>query len=224
MSRAFTAVETLVAVALLVMLSAAIIGFLSDVQSQRERLAQLSEERLAGALVIGSVENASRSAVVRASGGAGFVGDATTLAIAHRTLALDQPEPSIDALHPERSFELAWDDERRVLSVNGDPVTPRVERLIIRYHDRGAWRDRFDSAEANRLPSAVEIAMWFGEPAAPPAEPLETANADEAAGVTSSGAFDERPAADEQRRAWGEPDRRRIIAIPRLRHDEQEDR
>ena len=216
--RAFSAVETLVAIALLLLLSGALSAFLFDVHSQRERLSSLADERLAGALIIDALEDAARTAVAQ---GEGVAGGATSLTIAHRRAALDDPEPSPAALAGARALTLAWDETTGVLKMNGEPVTSRIERLSLRYHDDDGWVESFDSTSAGRLPAAIEIALWFGDveqPEDPTGDTLAPDDADFGEGFGLPTPDD--LASLEGPRDWREPDRLRIVPVTRLRHQE----
>ncbi|GAB4548231.1 MAG: hypothetical protein Tsb0013_08650 [Phycisphaerales bacterium] len=216
---AFTAVETLVAIALLLVLSAALTSFLYDVQDTRERLSILGDERLAGSLVIEAIEEAARFAVASGPGGAGVSGDRTTLRITSQRVDLDAAAPSAGMLAGRRTRTIAWDEEAGVLALDGEPLTDRVRRLVIRYHDDTAWRDRFDSRTAQGLPVAIEIAMWFGEPGTPGAVAdgiTEDIDLGEGFGLPTPRDL----ASLDGPTDWGEPDRRRVIAVPRLRPED----
>ena len=217
---AFTVVETLVAIALLILLSSAITAFLFDIQRTRDRLATLGDERLSGALIIDTLEESVRFAIAGSPSEAGISGDRTSLRITSRRLAIDSVSPEPSALRTSRSLDLQFDEEAGTLTLNGETLTDRVRRVVIRYHDDEQWADRFDTVQAGRLPAAIEIAMWFGE-----AEALDSDAFGLEAGIPDEADLGEgfglpTPsdiAAIEGPQPWGEPDRRRVIAVPRLR-------
>lgn len=215
-ARAFTVVETLIAIALLLMLSAALIAFLFDVQSTRERVSTLASERLAGALALDAMDEAARFAIARGEGGAGISGDRTSLRIATQSVDLDATEPEASSLGVARVRTLAWDEASGTMSLDDEEMTDRVRRLVIRYHDGDAWLDAFDSSQTGGLPVAIEIAIWFGE----------VEDQDDELGATlgdidlGEGFGLPTPADLASARgpvSWGEPDRRRVIAVPALR-------
>lgn len=91
------------------------------------------------------------------------------------------------------------------------PLGGSIAKVRFRYHDGEAWRDDFDSLALNRLPVAVEVAVWFELPdelresAEPPAD--EQASLDGAIAPRADfGAPDEE--------SLPPPDRVRVIAIP----------
>jgi hypothetical protein len=91
------------------------------------------------------------------------------------------------------------------------PLGGSIAKVRFRYHDGEAWRDDFDSLALNRLPVAVEVAVWFELPdelresAQPPAD--EQASLDGAIAPRADfGAPDEE--------SLPPPDRVRVIAIP----------
>ncbi len=217
--HAFTAIETLVAIVLLLLLSTALTGFLFDVQSSRERLSTMGEERLAGALVIDALEESARFCLVRGPEGAGVVGDRTSLRIASRRASIESASPNAEALRTSRDLEISWDEDSGVLSMDGEPITDRVMRAVLRYHDGSAWVDAYNSQVAGTLPAAIEIALWFGEPEATAADEFglpSDLDLGEGFGLPTPA---ELRALDGPVR-WGEPDRRRIVAIPRLRGED----
>lgn len=215
--RAFTVVETLVAILLLVILAAAVGAFLWDLQSQRERMETLGEQRLAGALVIDRLEEAARYAYAADGRGSGIAGDATSLRIAYRRTSVETASPESTDLDPRRAVSIAWDESSGTLTLDDEPITDRVRRLVFRYYHEGAWVDAFDSAQAGGLPAAIEVAMWFGE-----ALPSRDDRFMPEPVVLGAGVGMPTPAefgTSDEPREWGEPDRRRVIAIPRLRHE-----
>ncbi|MEM1423402.1 MAG: hypothetical protein AAGH64_05295 [Planctomycetota bacterium] len=216
--RAFTVIETLVAIGLLLMLSAALSAFLFDVQSTRERLSNMGDDRLAGTLIIDAIEEAARFAVVASGGRSGLTGDRSSLVIVSELVALDTATPDAAAIASPVTRSLEWDERTGVLTLDDEPLSASVARLVMRYHDDDAWRDSYDAMEEGRLPAAIDVAMWFGEPEqdATDAPSLESVDLGEGFGLPTPREI----AAFASDRAWGEPDRRRVVALPRLRPED----
>lgn len=218
--RAFTVIETLVAIGLLILLASALTAFLFDVQRQRDILARIGEERLAGALVIDTLEESVRHATASALSGPAFVGDETSLRITARSTVLATVEPEAEDLSGARTASIAWDEDTGTITIDDEPVTDRVRRLTLRYHDGDQWLDAYRSADTRALPAAIEVTLWFGE-----VESVEDAldlgpdfPADLGEGFGLPTPADLRALQPDT--VWGEPDRRRVIAITRLREDE----
>ena len=213
--RAFTVIETLIAIALLLMLSAALSAFLFDVQNTRERLSDLSDARLTGTLVIDAIEDAARFALVASDGRSGFAGDRTSLRMTAQLVAPDSAEPDATAVASPLARTIEWNERTGVLTLDDEPLSASVARLVIRYHDDDVWLDSYDAMSERRLPAAIEIAIWFGEVETDPddASSLDSLDLGEGFGLPTPSDL----AAFAPEREWGEPDRRRVIAIPRLR-------
>ncbi len=88
----------------------------------------------------------------------------------------------------------------------------------FRYHDGSGWRDSVDSLAADRLPVAVEVAVWF-DPwpgIRPPSEPGDSALRPQRLTFGAADAFDERAFARESDLELFDeptPDRIRVIAV-----------
>lgn len=104
-----------------------------------------------------------------------------------------------------------------------DVLSERIERLRLRYFDGGEWLDSFNSVEADALPVAVEVAVWFAplsrDRAVEPEVGEEWLEDEEGVGVlTEEDAFEEEfgefDGEVEDGRVYGEPDRLRVIVVP----------
>lgn len=192
MKRAFSLIEVLVALALLGLLSGSLAAFFSSLSSRSAWVGQRAERARAGDVAVERLAAALDGAVVGGAGdGAGVRGDGASVRVLTRA-----------SLGPGRSdlaaFTLAlrdgalvaeWADATTVHAISTEAFAG-VGALGVRYYDQGAWRDGFDSAQAGRLPAAVEVSLWFGE-AAP------------------AGEDDQEPGAPERR-----ADRRRVLSLP----------
>ena len=92
-------------------------------------------------------------------------------------------------------------------------------RLRFRYHDGNGWKDEFDSLDADQLPVAIEVMVWFNPwPGEEPMDVFEAPEESERLTFDDRGGFDEFDAAFETDIAEfaGEPlpDRIRVFLIP----------
>lgn len=210
----FTLIELLVGVGLFVLLALGMAAFSKDLARQRAILARVSEASRVGTVLIDGLERDLMMAVAGGGRlGSGVKGDAASIRILTCGVAVDAASAGSDLL--EVSYR--WDEgsgtlraaQRTVIGEAGSPVpdeviSSRVARLRFRYHTGMQWSDSYDTAEAGRLPAAVEVAIWFmgdGPRAASP--------------VPGPGAADEGlDTLPSERPELGEPDRVRIIAVP----------
>ncbi len=231
--RAFSLVEVLVALALLVFLAGATTTFLRDLQRGRRTLLDINADLQSGSLVMDRLERDIATCVTAHAGSGGVRGNATSITVLSRA-SMPNVADAGDALRDIQATSLAWNDQTGALAItrylpgasgsSTEEVSRRVERLRLRYHDGTDWRDTFDSATEKKLPVAVEVAIWFAPAGRPPV--LATPEFDEEpdAGLGAAGVpmtledLDAMPADDMglpiEDRVWGQPDRLRIIAVP----------
>ncbi len=183
-TRAFTLLETLLALALILVLCAAVFAFLLSLGERRKGIESAGERRHALLTVLSRMSADLAGAIAGdASLGAGVLGTGNSFRVLTRSVDLDAairgaPESGADLLACEYRFEDgAIVASRRAIGADGVPE-PRVERACdgvrlvrVRYYDGRSWSDAFDSAEAKRLPRAVEVRVWTGSAAAGRDEP-----------------------------------------------------
>lgn len=177
--RGFSLLEVLLAIALITALLGAMFAFLWDMLQVRERMLLETGRARGAALLIDAVERDLLTCVVGdAARGSGVQGDATTLSIMSRGV------PARLAGAGERGLVFADLERSRyrftgsglIEGLRGPVVRGDVDgfetmggpvgRLRFRYHDGSAWRDDFDSLAEDRLPIAIEVAIWYAvEPA-----------------------------------------------------------
>ncbi len=204
--RGLTLLEVLVAVALLVVLFGALFTFLYDTLAARARALEHTGRQLAAATLFERLERELPACLVGdRESGAGVAGDGASLKISSRGVAAalaergaSDPEVLGDLQRMEYRFdrESGRIEARHLAAGDGEggafaPLGGAVHLVRFRYHDGTAWRDSFDSLEADRLPLAVEVAIWFDGP---------------------GGSQDE--AAFERDSREPRPDRMRVIAVP----------
>ena len=241
--RALTLLEVLISIALIMTLLGAMFAFSWDMLGARGHIVEATAQRRAATILIERLERDLATCIVGDDAmGAGVSGDATTIRILTRSVPVRLAGEAATTTHAFRDLELAeyrFDEPGRVIQArraiagtNGGEqrhtfheLGGPVSRVRFRFHDGAAWRDSFDSLRANRLPAAVEVALWFNpwpgemleadEAAAEFAEetfaPAERMTFDEAAG------FDEHAFAESSDlEVYDEPrpDRLRVIVVP----------
>jgi len=176
-SRAFTLLETMLALALVVLLSGAVFSFLLSLGERRKGFEGESRQRRAMMTVLSRMNGDLSSAIAGDPAlGAGVSGSATSLRVLTRGVDLDaairgEARGESDLLACVYSFENgAITVSRRAVGAGGAPeagpapACDGVRRLRFRFYDGRGWADRFDSAGAGRLPRAVEVRVWQGAP------------------------------------------------------------
>ncbi|MHC4415609.1 MAG: hypothetical protein ACYS0G_10025 [Planctomycetota bacterium] len=237
--RAFSLLEVLIAIALVLALVGSMFAFLFDMLSSRARALDYGAKQLAATTLIERAEADLMSCLVGDSvSGSGVEGDQTRLRILTRGVPAPLAERGVEdpaVLGDLQVAEYRFNDETARIEARraavGDPdadassfapVGGQVHRIRFRYHDGTGWRESFDALAADRLPVAVEIAVWFDPPLfaeQAPEAPGAMGGSDLPERLTydASGGFDERTFAersdldlfDEPR-----PDRFRVIAVP----------
>jgi hypothetical protein len=176
--RAFSLLEVLVAIALMIALFGSMFAFMFDMLSARRRALEYAGMQRAAVTLIDRLESDLMSCVVGDRVyGAGVEGDNDSLRILTRGVAahlagqgMDDPEVFGDLQEVEYRFDegLGLIEARRVPAGDrgagdGDfaPLGGAVSKIRFRYHDSTIWRDSFDSLAHDGLPAAVEVAVWF---------------------------------------------------------------
>ncbi len=235
--RAFTLLEVMIAIGLVGALVGSLFAFFFDIISWRARSIDLASRQLAATTLIERVETDLMTCLAgERAFGAGIEGDTTRLRILSRGVAaslagrgVDDPAVFGDLQEAEYRFngELRRIEARRRVEGDGAGAEPAfaaiggtVHKVRFRFHDGTAWRDSFDSLSAGRLPTAVEVAVWFkpwpGDDAPPSGEEAEEAPFERLTFNAAAG-FDERAYAElSDLDLFDEPmpDRVRVIAVP----------
>ncbi len=228
----FSLLELLLAVAVVVALSASVYSFLFELIGRRARIVEVSDSVGGAAAVFDRLQADLTTAVAYAGGiGAGIDGASDRVRIVSRGV------PAVGGVGDAGGgggargdlvvSELEFDAESGELRgrawaglVEGGGefrvIASGVEAFRLRYHDGRGWRESFDSGSAGRLPAAVEVSMWFGEVE----QEEEGVEDDELIGIGGVEAeeFESalpvealEPVMEEEERA---PDRRRVIVVP----------
>lgn len=246
--HAFTLIEVLLALGLILILLAAMMGFLWELLDRRNTLTRGGRDIQSANAFIERVEADMLAGLAGDSGvGAGVQGTATTLRLLSRGVWL-AADPigqagggggSVSALAASdlQGTEYVFDERslrlqaRRFTYAGASPepslfeiVSDRIERVRFRYFDGKVWRDSFDTIKEEKLPVAIEVAVWFtslGNEVAPPPRagsaraPAASENASEGKQGTESD--DAGPATSLDGldvKVWGQPDRLRVIIVP----------
>ncbi len=231
----FTLLEVLIGIALLTALLGAMFAFLFHLLSARRRALDHVATQLAATTLIDRAEQDLMSSVVGDPfHGAGVEGDNSSLRVLTRGVAAylasrGAGDPA--ALGDLQIAEYRFDEGARQIEARRTPAGDRrgepeayaplggaVYKVRFRYHDTTAWRDTYDSLAEDRLPLAVEIAVWF-YPWPGAGETVDDDPPDRPQRLTfdASGAFDE---VEYARRSEAElfdeplPDRIRVILVP----------
>ncbi|MBL0926115.1 MAG: prepilin-type N-terminal cleavage/methylation domain-containing protein [Phycisphaerales bacterium] len=199
--RGFTLIEVLIALGLLLVLTAAVSVFLRDLEDRRRFLTERSTDAQTAALLFDSLDRELLGTFVAGRSGPGVAGDTSRLTVLTRGVM-----PAAAGASDVQRSEYRWDPAAASLAARrtdaagpaaGDMelLSTRVAKARFRYHDGVAWLDAFDSRSAGRLPVAIEVSLWFGTPGtavsedAPPDRQRTIAVADPAAdpGAGSAG-------------------------------------
>lgn len=189
----FTLAEVLVAIALLLVLLGSVLAFASNVSASRERLAAgMAREQGLRAFFDRLEADLNVCVASEAVHGSGVVGGADSLSLLARGVAvsplLAPDATTAAALRDLQRAEYRWDDGGRVLEARRGapdgsdewwPVLEGIARVRWRFHDGSRWSDSFESGAANRLPAAIEVAIWFTLPVddfATPSAAVESAS------------------------------------------------
>lgn len=230
--RGFTLLEVLISIALILALFGAMFGFLFDMLSTRSRVMELTAQQRAASLLIDRLEADLLTCLVGDSrNGAGVQGDEHSLRLLVRSTA---PGNEDDAAFSDlQRIEYRFDAASHSLTgsrgpARNDAIQPnsfgaRLYKVRFRYHDGQAWLNQFDSLQQDRLPVAVEVAVWFdpwpGDEWSDEGEQIAGAGPGGMERLTfdMGDTFDEREwamRADRDFRDDPIPDRVRVIAVP----------
>jgi prepilin-type N-terminal cleavage/methylation domain-containing protein len=235
--HAFTLIEVLVAIALVLALVGTMYGFLHDMLSARRRVIEHVWQETAASALIKQLDADLHTCIVGDSVfGSGVQGDSKHMRILMRGVAAhlagrgaDDPDVFGDLQLTEYRFDEA---NRRIEgrrapasdpAASPPPFAPlegAVYRVRFRYHDGEQWQRRFDSRASNRLPTAVEVAVWYrgesGENETASPGDLSDASTQEAQppqDVSAENETAQNAVAEDEDQSLPPPDRVRIIPI-----------
>lgn len=176
-ARAFTLIEVMLAMAIMIALSGSMFGFLWNMLERRDRLLGIAQDSQAATAVLERIETDIFGAIADdAKGAAGIIGKKTSLKILTRGVNLPR-QGGLDAaaLGDLQGAEYVFDEgagELRARRWGGqegaggsggafEVVSDRIERVQFRFFNGRRWAYRFDSSKSKNLPVAIEVAIWF---------------------------------------------------------------
>ena len=188
--RAFTIVETLTALALLVLLIGTIFYFMTTIAERRDRVVGLASSTRDVVAMLDQLEADLLTAVTAdPSEGTGISGDGASIRVVFRAVWL---RGALGADAPRDVQGASYTFDQASESVLGERWAPGVEagrnagagtdglsvalcrgvgKLGIRYFDGSTWAASFDSVARGGLPAAVEIKVWSAGSADEGSEP-----------------------------------------------------
>jgi len=234
-ARAFTLLEVIICIALLGAMIASMFTFLSSMLTTRARVRDVADRDLAVSLLFDRLEGALAAGVVGdLMSGVGVEGDGESITVLTRGVAAliaDRGPSDPRVLSDLQRAVFTFDRGAGVLrgsytpglgatvpAASRDDVIGPIEHIRFRYHDGSAWVDSFDSLELNRLPLAIEVAVWFApwsggrDGASDRSEPAfeeVPLNASEPYPLAETA-----PLEDDERGRVPRPDRIRLFVIP----------
>ncbi len=232
----FTLLEVLIAIALIGALLSSMFVFMHEFLQSRSRALDYTARQRAAATLIDRVESDLIACIVGDERlGAGIDGDASRMTILTRGVAAHLAGRGIDAgvLSDLQQSQYRFQESSRLIELRrgtpsggGDEMPDDFAaigpafKVRFRYHDGDRWSDTFDSLASNRLPVAVEVAVWYrpwpGEQPAPVSGDAPPAESDRLTFDTTGGFDDAAFARSSDMDSFDEPrpDRFRIIVIP----------
>ena len=239
---AFTLIEVLIAIAIILALMGTMYGFLFGILSSRQGVLEHVRQQTAAAALIKQLDADLPACIVGDSVlGSGIRGDAHQLRVLYRGVAAnlairgaDDPDAFGDLQFTEYRFDA---ESQRIQARRGPvrasdhdlppftPIAGTIHNVRFRYYDGQNWQNRFDSLASNRLPVAIEVAIWSG-PAGEPANSPQTAatQPDRSANDALNQAISPEPPQPEEvsqasaigvdAAAMGAADRLRVFLIP----------
>ena len=167
-SRAFTLLEALIAVGMMVLLLGALAMFVEDLSRTRQFVARTAAETRSADALFGALEAALQTAVVDGGNrGAGVTGtDRSFRVLSSRTDAGSGSvaELARAAFSPLSATQVDQNGANITIGRSGVSSTlpATVRAMRVRYWYDGGWGDSFDSLNAGTLPAVVEVGLWFG--------------------------------------------------------------
>ncbi len=210
----FTLIEVLVAVGLVGALAVGFLSFLDGASARRAAMEKESGRQRAVGALTEALETDVLTCVAQGPRGApGIVGSVSGLTI----LARGSPAPGVASSRSESVGDLQRAEYRYegggVSLRRADAVSSSADRQAVLGRDIGLvrfrylagreWVSAFDSAQAGRLPAAIEVAVWFDVPL-PPSQATGLSPSSESAPTWDAEAEADLPPAD----------RVRVIAVP----------
>lgn len=171
---AFTLLQVLVALGLVLAMLGAVFAFLHDIIDSRDRTRGRAQRQDAVGVLFDRLESDLALAIAgEPAVGSGVIGDRSSLRVLARGVAPEPASPRRGLLDLQRHGYRHDPQARAVIATRGPSrggtaetivLDGRIDLLRLRYHDGRAWRERFDSRADGGLPAAVEVSVWFELP------------------------------------------------------------
>jgi prepilin-type N-terminal cleavage/methylation domain-containing protein len=165
----FTLIEVLLAVALMLAISAGMLSYIWGLLASRERLVTATDQQISAAALFDQIESdLSTTFAVDGSGAAGVEGKPDSLVVRSRGVGA-LGGAGVSDFGDQQGCEVRFDAGAHTLTARRlgpdgsafEMLASPVSLVRLRYFDGKAWLDSFDSAAAGVLPVAVEAAVWF---------------------------------------------------------------
>lgn len=215
MRRAFTLVEVLLAILLIMAISSAMFVFLWGLSARRDLMLTSTVVESAASVMLEELEASLASTfVVGGDGKPGVKGDSGRIAVLSRGVNATGDDADLSDLQGcEFQFDVRTGVVRgKRLAGEFSELGGTFERVQFRYYDGREWLTSFDSAAKKTLPVAVEVRIWHGRPATEETTseaPLETPEPEVESEGEEASPFE--PVDDTPQRS---PDIVRVIVIP----------
>ncbi len=237
----FTLLELLIGLSLMSVILSGVFLFWSNVSQGRDRISTRIDRTHAARTLIDRLETYIPASIV--GDGlyhAGIVGDESHLSLLVRGVALQDATSSREeiGLTDLQRVEFQFDEQAAVLYAGGgiasetspahSQLSTQIGLVRFRYHDGSEWKKQFNSWQSNRLPIAIEVAVWYDHPTGGPLE-FDSDEVDSSIGLEAG--LDNEAMSDEfassindsynaaienaeiDERDWPAPDRLRVIVV-----------
>lgn len=187
--RGFTLIEVVISLALLVLMSGLLMGFLWNLSRDRRAILNILKVQRTADVVFDRLAEDVAGSLATSGVGAGVRGTETSLTLVSRGVFVTAPGTTTQMGDAQTTTIEFVKDAGEITIVHnagtsgaGTPevVSHRVAQLRFRYHDGSSWQTSFDSQSADNLPVAVEVAIWFVTPGSDDVVPPVDPNADPA--------------------------------------------
>ncbi|MDX2148454.1 MAG: prepilin-type N-terminal cleavage/methylation domain-containing protein [Planctomycetota bacterium] len=152
--RGLTLIEVLVAIGLLLALSASMYAMLAGLEQRRGRVVE--QVRRGGGInvFLDRIERELLTCVASHQGKPGVRGSSTSLELASAGVSGRSASQVTQFSFENGAARIGRENEA------AEDVAPLASGRF-RYYDGRSWSDSFNSVEANALPVAIEVAAWF---------------------------------------------------------------
>ncbi len=160
--RAFTLFESILALGLVVVLSALVFAFVRDLSERRERVIDAMTRQRGVDLLLDAVESdLFATAALAPDGSPGILGRVNSIEIFTRGVSGGTRSDGVYSRYDFGSgrIEVARREQHDTRPFRPEVVAEGVSRVRFRYFDGRSWSSSF-SSDRQGLPVAVEVAVW----------------------------------------------------------------